>query len=114
MTSAEVGHPWSAHLLGAAPCRFPAATDPMDDRRSATVDVIGSSGKGLSAPNMSHLNGTIGEFTPRGDRVQVKFTLTTELPTYCIGLWDTRGEAERFLEASGLGEGVVVTPIFFS
>ena len=46
--------------------------------------------------------------------MRVAFTLTTELPTYCIGLWDTREEAEAFLESSGLGKGVVVTPIIFS
>lgn len=47
--------------------------------------------------------------------MQVKFTLTTELPTYCLGLWDSREDAEEFMRAAGLeGEGVIVTPIFFS
>jgi hypothetical protein len=44
--------------------------------------------------------------------MQVRYTLTTELPTYCLGLWDTREEAEAFRTAAGLeSEGVVVTPV---
>lgn len=81
---------------------------------SATGSVTLPGHGDVDETQMSHLNGTIGEFTPRGHGVQVKFTLTTELPSYCIGLLDTREEAESFLEASGLGEGVVVAPAFFS
>lgn len=47
--------------------------------------------------------------------MQVLFTLTTELPVYCIGLWPTREEADAFLKASGLAsEKVAVTPVFYT
>ena len=47
--------------------------------------------------------------------MQIKFTLTTEMPTYCIGLWDTRQQAEEFVLAGGLAsEGLVVTPVFYA
>ncbi len=47
--------------------------------------------------------------------MQTKFTLTTEMPTYCLGLWDSREEAEAFMTASGLAsEGVAVTPVFYA
>lgn len=52
-------------------------------------------------------------FAAEGQIVQVKFTLTTEMPTWRLGLWDTREEAEAFMKESGLTAGTAVTPVFF-
>ena len=50
-----------------------------------------------------------------GGVMQVRYTLTGELPTYCLGLWETRQEAEAFLQSSGLtSEGISVTPVFYA
>lgn len=47
--------------------------------------------------------------------MNVKYTLTTEMPTWCLGLWDSYEEAEKFLEEQGMKkQGVSVTPVFIS
>jgi len=43
--------------------------------------------------------------------MQILWTITTEMPVYCLGVFDSKEEAETFMEENKFESGMLATPL---